>query len=85
MNNLSLELGVLGSILVHGNELFGASGVIASPMFPHTYFTDGRPDTEISWRITVDDGLVVNFRFDVFEIESSVYVTNECLSNLVVS
>jgi hypothetical protein len=38
-----------------------------------------------SWRVTVDQGQVVSIRFDIFEIESSVYITNECLSFLVVS
>jgi hypothetical protein len=28
---------------VHGNELSGSSGEIASPMFPHTYLTGSRP------------------------------------------
>ena len=71
---------------VHGNELSGSGGEIASPMFPHTYFTGGRPDTaEVSWRVTVDAPYVVSIRFDVFEVESSVYVSNECLSFIVVS
>jgi hypothetical protein len=42
-------------------------------------------DSEVTWRVTVDERQVVSIRFDVFEIESSVYITNECLSYLVVS
>ena len=74
---------------MHGNDLSGSSGTIASPMYPHPYrhiVTSGSSqNVEITWRITVSEGKAIRIRFDEFEIQWTVYETQDCSSYLAVS
>ncbi|ODM98815.1 Cubilin [Orchesella cincta] len=58
--------------LVHGVELSGPSGSIASPMFPHTYSGTGK----FTWRVTVNETYSVQIRFFTFNFDS--YDPDEC-------
>ena len=78
--------------LVHGNELSGSSGTIASPMFPHSYRHtvnrgSGSQNVEITWRITVSEDMTIRIRFDTFEIRSAygINVNERCEAYLAVS
>ena len=74
---------------MHGNELSGSSGVIASPMWPHVYrhVASNSPgeNVEITWRITVSPEKGIRLLFDTFEIEWTVYEAQDCSAYLVVS
>ena len=67
---------------VHGNELGGSSGTIASPMFPHSYRHivnrgSSTEDVEITWRVTVSEGKVIRITFDTFELFNWLTTVNE--------
>jgi len=71
---------------VHGNELSGSQGEIASPLFPHSYFRLYRrddPADATTWRVTVGDGMAVALEFQVFEVEANSY-SGECRARLAV-
>lgn len=51
---------------VHGNDLSGPSGQVASPLYPRSYMHD---DT-FFWRIMVDFGQVVAITFREFFIDT---------------
>lgn len=70
---------------MHGNELSGPSGEIASPMFPHSYHHVYRPNSqqEVTWRVTVAEGMGVVVTFSVFEIEMFIH-NRRCDSRLTV-
>lgn len=60
------------NILVHGNELYGTKGEIASPLYPNSFI-----DTEdIVWRITVDVQSVIMIKFKDFAVDS--YSGDDC-------
>jgi hypothetical protein len=70
---------------VHGNELSGARGIITSPLYPLSYRTTESSEEVITWRITVDDGMAVQFGFNVFEIHRSCFADNcQCRSKIQV-
>ncbi|GLG98263.1 Cubilin homolog [Gryllus bimaculatus] len=52
--------------LIHGNELEGQSGQIASPLYPRPYLQE----SEYSWRVTVAVGSAIRITFREFYIES---------------
>nr|CAD7455080.1 unnamed protein product [Timema tahoe] len=62
--------------LLHGNELFGASGQVASPLYPHPFFHDGT----YNWRITVQFGKAIAISFKDFYIPT--YDTDTCYFSL---
>ncbi|XP_068081387.1 cubilin [Anabrus simplex] len=51
--------------LVHGNDLSGPSGEIASPLYPRSYIQEG----DFSWRVTVQFGYAISITFTDFFIE----------------
>lgn len=61
-------------LLVHGNELSGPSGQIASPLYPKIFYDTLLPS--ISWRITVDFDSNIIITFKDFYVES--YTSDEC-------
>nr|CAD7261777.1 unnamed protein product [Timema shepardi] len=63
---------------LHGNELFGASGQVASPLYPHPYYHEGT----YSWRITVQFGKAITISFKDFYVPS--YFSDICYSSLKV-
>jgi hypothetical protein len=63
---------------VHGNDLSGPTGQVASPLYPRSYMRYGT----FSWRITVDVGKAIAISFQEFFIDD--YFSN-CYSNLAVS
>lgn len=65
---------------VHGNDLSGNRGEIASPLFPHPYIH--RDD--FSWRVTVDAERFVRLYFyPQFSIERE-HESTACISSLLV-
>lgn len=50
----------------HGNDLTGASGEIASPLYPYPF----KKSEDITWRITVDFGFSVKIEFYDFHMET---------------
>ena len=78
---------------VHGNELSGSFGTIASPMFPHSYRHivnrgSSAENVEITWRVTVAEGKVIRISFDTFELVNWLTTVNEyegCTAFLAVS
>ena len=58
-------------------------------MYPHPYrhiVTSGSSqEIEITWRITVSEGNAIRIRFDEFEVQWTVYDTQDCSSYLAVS
>ena len=69
---------------MHGiNELNGDSGEIVSPLYPSKFFAHSTETTAPSWRITVESGATIYFRFSVFELEIDGWSsTHSCLSTL---
>lgn len=77
-DNSGTAKGFLGEYnLIHGNELTGVSGEIASPLYPLPW----KQDLSISWRITVDFGMAVKIEFDDVHIEN---YGDYCASKIVV-
>ncbi|XP_063226608.1 cubilin [Bacillus rossius redtenbacheri] len=67
----SSEFGTAGGFIadysmVHGNNLNGSSGQIASPLYPHPYLRGG----EFSWRVTVDFGMAISITFQDFYVST---------------
>ena len=59
--------GFLGEYsFLHGNELTGSNGEIASPLYPQPYLQD----EVITWRITVEFGMSIKVVFDEVRIEN---------------
>ncbi|KAG7161827.1 Cubilin-like 2 [Homarus americanus] len=65
--------------LLFGNSLYGESGEVTSPLYPHTYM--GAED--ITWTITVPWGKYVSITFLDMDIESNP-VVDECNAGLVI-
>jgi hypothetical protein len=65
-------------LAVHGNELSGPGGQVASPLYPRSYVHYG----SFSWRIMVDIGRAIAITFKDFFIE--FYFSN-CYSSIAVS
>ena len=66
--------------VVHGNDLTGSRGEIASPLFPYPYIH--RED--FAWRVTVDPDLFVRlFFYNQFSIERDSD-SGTCISALLV-
>ena len=63
---------------VHGNDLSGPTGQVASPMYPRSYMRTG----VFSWRIMVDIGQAVVISF--IELFIDVYFS-DCYSYVAVS
>jgi hypothetical protein len=63
---------------VHGNDLSGPAGQIASPLYPRSYLHYG----SFSWRIMVDIGRAIAITFKEFFVE--FYFSN-CISFVTVS
>jgi hypothetical protein len=55
---------------VHGNDLSGPAGQVASPLYPRSYRHYG----SFSWRIMVDTGQAIAITFKEFFFE--VYFSN---------
>ena len=53
--------------LIHGSDLSGPEGEIASPLYPMPC----RLEDEYSWRVTVDFGSIVKIEFDEFSLDST--------------
>ena len=74
--------------LVHGNEISGTAGTIASPMWPHAYrplvTSQSNQASETTWRVTVSEGKVVRITYDNFNIQWPSYEAQDCSSYLVV-
>lgn len=71
-------LNIFGSI-VHGNELFGPSGEIASPLYPKIYEENTLwSDSSVTWRITVDFQSVILISFKDFFI--NWFIGGECFA-----
>lgn len=65
---------------VHGNDLTGNRGEIASPLFPYPYIHRA----DFTWRITVDaDRYVQLFFFSQFTVERDPN-SGACISSLLV-
>ena len=64
--------------LVHGNDLNGPVGVIASPLYPKIC----KLEDDFSWRITVDFGWMVKIKFEDFSIGGT---NRECADEITVS
>lgn len=62
------------------NELTGDGGAIESPMYPKNYLIR-RTNEDISWRVMVDSGFAISFKFDKLEYLSY----EECFSIISVS
>ncbi|XP_043273312.1 cubilin-like [Venturia canescens] len=70
--------GFLGEYsLVHGNDLTGVSGEIASPLYPLPW----KLEAAITWRITVDAGMAVRIEFDSLHIEN---YGSDCYSRVAI-
>ncbi|XP_045623432.1 cubilin [Procambarus clarkii] len=65
--------------LLHGSNLYGTSGEVVSPLYPHTYM--GRDD--ITWTITVPRYKFVSITLLDMAIEGSP-VVDECFASLVI-
>jgi hypothetical protein len=63
---------------VHGNDLSGPTGQVASPLYPRSYSREG----VFSWRIMVDIGKAIAITFKDFFID--VYFS-DCYSYFAVS
>jgi hypothetical protein len=63
---------------VHGNDLSGPAGQVASPLYPRSYRHYGT----FSWRIMVDIGRAIAVTFKEFFVE--LYFSN-CYSSVAVS
>jgi hypothetical protein len=63
---------------VHGNDLSGPTGQVASPLYPHSYRHEG----VFSWRIMVDTGKAISITFKEFFIDTS---SSYCYSYIAVS
>lgn len=59
-------------IVVHGNELTGPAGEVASPLYPKPYIQQG----DFFWRITVDNGMTIRITFTDFYMDH--FDTSEC-------
>ncbi len=64
---------------MHGNELSGSRGEIASPLYPHSYILRG----EYTWRVTVDEDRRVRMYFPYFSVERDPD-SGACISSLLV-
>lgn len=65
-------------VLLHGMDLDGPSGEIASPLYPMPLVFD----EEYSWRITVDFEWIIKIEFNDFAIGQ---VVDDCYTKLAVS
>ncbi|XP_046392545.1 cubilin-like [Ischnura elegans] len=52
--------------MLHGNEVFGAHGQIASPLYPEPFISTGT----YTWRITVNHGMAIAITFEDFHVDS---------------
>ena len=64
---------------MHGNELTGSRGEIASPLFPSPYIQRG----DFTWRVTVDEGRRVRIYFNQFSLEKDSD-SNICITALFI-
>uniref|UniRef100_A0A1B6EBE4 Cubilin n=1 Tax=Clastoptera arizonana TaxID=38151 RepID=A0A1B6EBE4_9HEMI len=62
--------------LIHGNDLYGREGDIASPLYPKHF----NGNETFKWVITVETGYSVRVMFKEFSIENG-YRDEECFSN----
>lgn len=66
-DNVGTEKGFMAEYsFVHGNNIMGTRGEIASPLYPHPF----RRVVDVTWRITVDFGFSVRIEFDDFHIDN---------------
>ncbi|KAJ0177495.1 hypothetical protein K1T71_007504 [Dendrolimus kikuchii] len=61
---------------LHGNEITGNNGIIASPLFPHRYQGAG----EYTWRIITEWSSIISVTFEEFEIVAHSDVCKNKLS-----
>ncbi|XP_071443305.1 cubilin [Hetaerina americana] len=52
--------------MLHGNELSGVRGQIASPLYPHPFTSGGT----YTWRITVNYGMAISITFEDFFVDT---------------
>ncbi|XP_057337332.1 cubilin-like isoform X2 [Microplitis mediator] len=70
-DNSGTGKGFLGEYtFIHGNDITGTFGAIASPFYPHAF----KRSDDVTWRVTVPFGLAVRIEFDDFHLEN----VNEC-------
>lgn len=62
---------------VHGNELTGMNGEIASPLYPYPWKQDG----DTTWRITVGFGMAIRMEYDDVHMENF----GDCSSSVTVN
>ena len=77
---ISIGISISNDVPVHGNDLTGNRGEIASPLFPHPYIH--RDD--FSWRVTVDpERFVMIYFYPQFSMERE-HESTVCISSLLV-
>lgn len=70
-DNSGTGKGFLGEYtFIHGNDITGTFGAIASPFYPHAF----KRSDDVTWRVTVPFGLAVRIEFDDFHLEN----VNDC-------